>query len=83
MVEGAHVSECRTIDSFSADNLLLLIRILRLEIHPSRPVIHTIYYVLDLTCSTEVERAIDNLVKSGKLYGPPGRREFIPTKFRK
>lgn len=24
----------------------------------------------------EVERAIDNLVKSGKMFVPPGRREF-------
>lgn len=28
---------------------------------------------------TEVERAIENLVKSGKMFGPPGgRREFQP-----
>lgn len=28
---------------------------------------------------TEVERAIENLVKSGKMFGAPGgRREFLP-----
>lgn len=29
---------------------------------------------------TEVERAIENLVKSGKMFGAPGgRREFHPS----
>lgn len=31
-----------------------------------------------LTPSLEVDRAIDNLVKSGKMFGMPGRRESMP-----
>lgn len=28
--------------------------------------------------SIEVDRAIDNLVKSGKMFNAPGRRESMP-----
>lgn len=36
-------------------------------------------YVLTLSLP-EVDRAIDNLVKSGKMFGMPGRRESNPAR---
>ena len=34
---------------------------------------------VSLTLSLEVDRAIDNLVKSGKMFGGPGRRDSGPA----
>jgi hypothetical protein len=34
--------------------------------------------VQKLMCSPEVDRAIDNLVKSGKMFNMPGRRDSMP-----
>jgi hypothetical protein len=34
--------------------------------------------LLRLTYYPEVDRAIDNLLKSGKMFGVPGRRESVP-----
>jgi hypothetical protein len=33
---------------------------------------------MDANILIEVERAIDNLFKSGKLFGMPGRRDSLP-----
>jgi hypothetical protein len=32
-----------------------------------------------MSCFPEVDRALDNLVKSGKMFGVPGRRDSVPV----
>ena len=45
---------------------------------PSIHVDHDVLYIVTDTWSTEVNRALDNLNKSGKLFSPSSRRESMP-----